>query len=75
MSKAEIESSYKISRRIEGEERGLEAATMVFTSTEQEITEQWGLYDGYDANLQPVRSLLHARVADPGGLVVRVSTC
>ena len=38
MSKAEIEDSYKISRRIEGEERGLDYATMVFTSTQQEVT-------------------------------------
>lgn len=37
MSKAEIEDSYKISRRIEGEERGLDYATMVFTSTQQEV--------------------------------------
>ena len=37
MSKAEIEQSYKISRRIEGEERGLDYATMVFTSTQQEV--------------------------------------
>lgn len=37
MSKAEIEDSYKISRRIEGEERGLDQATMVFTSTQQEV--------------------------------------
>ena len=38
MSKAEIEQSYKISRRIEGEERGIDYATMVFTSTQQEVT-------------------------------------
>jgi hypothetical protein len=37
MSKAEIEDSYKISRRIEGEERALDYATMVFTSTQQEV--------------------------------------
>lgn len=37
MAKAEIEQSYKISRRIEGEERGLDYATMVFTSTQQEV--------------------------------------
>ena len=44
-SKAEIESTYKISRRIEAEERALEGAMTVFTSTQQEIDEQWGLYD------------------------------
>jgi len=46
VSKAEIESTYKISRRVEAEERALESAIMVFTSTKQEIDEQWGLYDG-----------------------------
>lgn len=38
MSRDEIESSYKISRRIEGEERALDVATMVFTSTQQEVS-------------------------------------
>lgn len=47
MSKKEIEENYAISRRIEAEERALETATMVLTSTQQEIDEQWGLYDGY----------------------------
>ncbi len=46
MSKKEIEENYAISRRIEAEERALETATMVLTSTQQEIDEQWGLYDG-----------------------------
>ena len=47
MTKKEIEDNYAISRRIEAEERALETATMVLTSTQQEIDEQWGLYDGY----------------------------
>ena len=46
MSRKEIEASYAISRRIEGEERALDAAVMVFTSTLQEVKDQWGLYDG-----------------------------
>ncbi len=46
MTKKEIEDNYAISRRIEAEERALETATMVLTSTQQEIDEQWGLYDG-----------------------------
>ena len=46
MSKKEIEEAYAISRRIEGEERALEAAVSVTTSTQQEIDEQWNLYDG-----------------------------
>lgn len=49
MTKKEIEDNYAISRRIEAEERALETATMVLTSTQQEIDEQWGLYDGYVA--------------------------
>lgn len=51
MSKKEIEENYAISRRIEAEERGLETATMVITSTQQEIDEQWGLYDGCASTL------------------------
>ena len=47
ISKPEIEKTYKISRRIEAEERGLDSAMMVFTSTQQEVDEQWGLYEGY----------------------------
>lgn len=46
MSRNEIEATYAISRRIEGEERALDAAMMVFTSTQQEVKDQWGLYDG-----------------------------
>jgi sucrose-phosphate synthase len=46
MSRKEIEAGYAISRRIEGEERALDAASVVFTSTLQEVKDQWGLYDG-----------------------------
>ncbi len=53
MSKKEIEENYAISRRIEAEERALETATMVLTSTQQEIDEQWGLYDGYELPSPP----------------------
>jgi hypothetical protein len=45
-SRAEIEETYAISRRIEAEERALDSAVMVFTSTQQEVDDQWGLYDG-----------------------------
>uniref|UniRef100_M8BZK7 sucrose-phosphate synthase n=1 Tax=Aegilops tauschii TaxID=37682 RepID=M8BZK7_AEGTA len=44
----EIQGTYKIARRIEAEETGLDTAEMVVTSTKQEIEEQWGLYDGFD---------------------------
>jgi sucrose-phosphate synthase len=51
-SRTEVERQYAISRRIEAEERGLDHASIVFTSTEQEIVDQWGLYDGFDVNLE-----------------------
>eukprot|EP00884_Botryococcus_braunii_P004374 jgi/Botrbrau1/13938/Bobra.0193s0005.1 len=54
MTRKEIEETYKISRRIEAEERALETAVMVFTSTFQEVLDQWGLYDGYDRELEAV---------------------
>ncbi|KAK8642958.1 hypothetical protein V6N13_012281 [Hibiscus sabdariffa] len=52
LSKEAINATYKIMRRIEGEELGLDAAEMVVTSTRQEIEEQWGLYDGFDLKLE-----------------------
>ncbi|OVA09294.1 Glycosyl transferase [Macleaya cordata] len=52
LSREDINSTYKIMRRIEGEELGLDAAEMVVTSTRQEIEEQWGLYDGFDPKLE-----------------------
>ncbi|KAI4388871.1 hypothetical protein MLD38_001161 [Melastoma candidum] len=52
LSREDINSTYKIMRRIEAEEFGLDAAEMVVTSTRQEIEEQWGLYDGFDVKLE-----------------------
>lgn len=52
LSREDINSTYKILRRIEGEEFGLDVAEMVVTSTRQEIEEQWGLYDGFDIKLE-----------------------
>ena len=52
LSKEDINSTYKIMRRIEGKELALDAAEMVVTSTWQEIEEQWGLYDGFDVKLE-----------------------
>lgn len=54
MTRTEIEEAYAISRRIEAEERCLDNALMVFTSTKQEVDEQWGLYDGYKPQLSRV---------------------
>lgn len=52
LSREDINTTYKIMRRIEAEELGLDAAEMVVTSTRQEIEEQWGLYDGFDIQLE-----------------------
>lgn len=52
LTKNDINSTYKIMRRIEGEETGIDVAEMVVTSTKQEIEEQWGLYDGFDLMLE-----------------------
>ncbi|XP_052174855.1 sucrose-phosphate synthase 4 [Diospyros lotus] len=52
LSREDINSTYKIMRRIEAEELGLDTAEMVVTSTRQEIEEQWGLYDGFDIKLE-----------------------
>ncbi|KAI4299958.1 hypothetical protein L6164_033379 [Bauhinia variegata] len=52
LSREAINATYKIMRRIEAEELGLDAAEMVVTSTRQEIEEQWGLYDGFDLKLE-----------------------
>ncbi|KAG6428161.1 hypothetical protein SASPL_112410 [Salvia splendens] len=53
-SKEDINSTYRIMRRIEAEELSLDAAELVITSTKQEIEEQWGLYDGFDVRLEKV---------------------
>ena len=53
-----IEQRYNISRRIDAEEETLGVATRVITSTNQEIIEQYGMYDYY----QPDKM----RVVPPG---------
>lgn len=50
--KEEINSNYKIWRRIEAEELCLDASEIVITSTRQEVDEQWRLYDGFDPVLE-----------------------
>ncbi|CAL4988817.1 unnamed protein product [Urochloa decumbens] len=52
MPRAEIQGTYRIARRIEAEEIGLDAAEVVVTSTKQEVEEQWGLYDGFDVMVE-----------------------
>ena len=74
MTRGEIERTYAINRRIEAEERCLDNAMLVFTSTQQEIDEQWGLYDGYQPELARVlrfrrssgRSMPLMKVSPPG---------
>jgi len=58
IKRSEIETTYNISRRIEAEETTLGVAERVITSTQQEIEQQYGLYDFY----QPDRM----RVVPPG---------
>ena len=54
-SKAEtIEKRYRISRRIEAEENALDHAALVVASTNQEVEEQYALYDHY----QPRRMIV-----------------
>jgi len=47
VKRSEIESTYNISRRVEAEETTLGAAERVITSTQQEIEQQYALYDYY----------------------------
>lgn len=73
-TRKQIEETYAISRRIEGEERALDAALLVITSTEQEVDQQWGLYDGYDGSMASAlesrrmsgRAMPHMQVIPPG---------
>ncbi|MDH5392581.1 MAG: glycosyltransferase [Gammaproteobacteria bacterium] len=59
----EIEKRYNMSRRIEAEETTLGVAARVITSTNQEIDEQYGLYDFYQPNkmrvVPPGTDLVH----------------
>ncbi len=54
LSRQEIESSYNIERRIDAEEEVLANADMVIASTENEIDEQYGLYNYYDPSRMEV---------------------
>jgi sucrose-phosphate synthase len=48
LSSQEIESTYNMARRIHAEEQLLANADLVITSTNNEIEEQYGLYNYYD---------------------------
>ena len=45
---AELEKRYLFAERFEAEEKALETASMIVTSTSQEIDQQYELYDHYD---------------------------
>lgn len=47
LSEQKMEDTYKISQRIEAEEHALETASVVVTSTHQEVEEQYQIYDHY----------------------------
>ncbi len=53
-SREEIEKTYNIERRIDAEEEILANADMVVTSTNNEIEEQYGLYNYYDPSCMSV---------------------
>ena len=75
-SKEDINSTYKIMRRIEAEELSLDAAELVITSTKQEIDEQWGLYDGFDVKLEKVlRARARRRVNCHGRFMPQMVVC
>ncbi len=48
LSREEIEATYNIARRIDAEEEVLANASVVITSTHNEIDQQYGLYNYYD---------------------------
>ena len=58
VSRDEIETTYNMSRRIDAEERTLGAASRVVVSTNQEIEEQYAVYDYYQPD--------QMRVVPPG---------
>lgn len=54
LSRETIERTYNIARRIDAEEETLANADLVITSTYNEIEEQYGLYNYYDAGRMAV---------------------
>ncbi|KAI3472364.1 hypothetical protein Pfo_031237 [Paulownia fortunei] len=73
LSQDEINSTYKIMRRIEAEELSLDASEIVITSTRQEIEEQWRLYDGFDPILErKLRARIRRNVSCYGRFMPRM---
>lgn len=50
----QIEKRYRISRRIDAEEQALDNATFVVASTQQEVEDQYGMYDHHDQDRMSV---------------------
>ncbi|CAK7345352.1 unnamed protein product [Dovyalis caffra] len=75
LSRDEINSTYKIMRRIEAEELSLDSSEIVITSTRQEIEEQWRLYDGFDPILErKLRARIKRNVSCYGRFMPRMAT-
>ncbi|XP_024960670.1 probable sucrose-phosphate synthase 1 [Cynara cardunculus var. scolymus] len=73
LTKDEINTTYKIMRRIEAEESSLDASEVVITSTRQEIDEQWRLYDGFDPVLEKkLRARIRRNVSCYGRFMPRM---
>ncbi|KAL6974104.1 putative protein serine/threonine kinase, partial [Sarracenia purpurea var. burkii] len=73
LSKDEINTTYKIMRRIEAEELSLDASEIVITSTRQEVDEQWRLYDGFDPVLErKLRARIRRNVSCYGRFMPRM---
>ncbi|KAL1816016.1 hypothetical protein ACET3Z_018590 [Daucus carota] len=74
LSRDEINSTYKIMRRIEAEELALDVSEIVITSTRQEIEEQWRLYDGFDPILErKLRARIQRKVSCYGRFMPRMA--
>ncbi|KAJ7942348.1 Sucrose phosphate synthase [Quillaja saponaria] len=74
LSRDEINTTYKIMRRIEAEELSLDASEVVITSTRQEIDEQWRLYDGFDPILErKLRARIKRNVSCYGRFMPRMA--
>ncbi|KAJ0496037.1 putative sucrose-phosphate synthase [Helianthus annuus] len=73
LTKDEINTTYKIMRRIEAEESSLDSSEVVITSTRQEIDEQWRLYDGFDPVLEKkLRARIRRNVSCYGRFMPRM---
>ncbi|KAI9392242.1 hypothetical protein POPTR_006G064300v4 [Populus trichocarpa] len=74
LSRDEINSTYKIMRRIEAEELSLDSSEIVITSTRQEIEQQWRLYDGFDPILErKLRARIKRNVSCYGKFMPRMA--